>query len=122
MTLDGKQATLIFDSGGGNFLLPSAAERLGLHASGGIAIGGVGTGQQMTAFAPVSSVDFGGAGLLHQNFVVTPLSYPFSHPRKGVSPEGFIGSEYLANFRIAVRYADHRVTSHRLTRRFLPAV
>ncbi|MGB6413206.1 MAG: aspartyl protease family protein [Candidatus Cybelea sp.] len=109
VTLDGKQATLIFDSGGGNFLLPSAAERLGLHASGGIATGGAGTGQQMTAFAPVSSVDFGGAGLQHQNFVVTPLSYPFSNPRKGVSPEGLIGSEYLANFRIAVRYADDRV-------------
>ncbi|HEX3368181.1 MAG TPA: PDZ domain-containing protein, partial [Candidatus Cybelea sp.] len=62
--------------------------------------------QQMTAFAPVSNVDFGGARLLHQNFVVTPLSYPFLRPRKGVSPEGLIGSEYLANFRIAVRYAD----------------
>ncbi len=109
VTLDGKQATLIFDSGGGNFLLPVAAERLGLHASGGIATGGAGAAQQMTAFAPVSSVDFGGAGLLHQNFVVTPLSYTFSHPRKGVSPEGLIGSEYLANFRVGVRYADDRI-------------
>ena len=35
--------------------------------------------------------------------------YPFSHPRKGVSPEGLIGSEYLANFRVGVRYADHCV-------------
>jgi hypothetical protein len=107
VTLDGKRATLVFDSGGGNFLLPGAAQRLGLHASGGIASGGVGATQQMTAFAPVSTVDYGGARLLHQNFVVTPLSYPFSDPRKGVSPEGLIGAEYLANFRIGVRYADH---------------
>ncbi|HEX4012362.1 MAG TPA: aspartyl protease family protein [Candidatus Cybelea sp.] len=109
VTLDGKNASLIFDSGGGNFLLPDAARRLGLHASGGIATGGAGSAQQMTAFAPVSTVDFGGARLLRQNFVVTPLSYPFSRPRKDVTPEGLIGAEYLANFRIAVRYADNRI-------------
>jgi hypothetical protein len=109
VSLDGKQASLIFDSGGSNFLLPEAAKRLGLHASGGIATGGAGAAQQMTAFAAVSTVDFGGARLSNQNFVVTPLSYPFLHPRMNVSPEGLIGFEYLANFRVIVRYADRRV-------------
>ncbi len=109
VTLDGKQASLIFDSGGSNFLVPGAAQRLGLHASGGIATGGAGTAEQMTAFAAVSMVDFGGARLLKQNFVVTPLSYPFLHPRINVTPEGLIGFEYLANFRIIVRYADRQV-------------
>ncbi|MGC9992190.1 MAG: aspartyl protease family protein [Candidatus Cybelea sp.] len=109
VTLDGKQASLIFDSGGSNFLLPAAAQRLGLHASGGIATGGAGTAEQMTAFAAVSTVDFGGARLLNQNFVITPLAYPFLHPRMNVEPEGLIGFEYLANFRIIVRYADRRV-------------
>jgi hypothetical protein len=109
VTLDGKQASLIFDSGGSNFLVPGAAQRLGLHASGGIATGGAGTAEQMTAFAAVSIVDFGGARLLKQNFVVTPLSYPFLHPRMNVTPEGLIGFEYLANFRVIVRYADRRV-------------
>jgi hypothetical protein len=109
VSLDGKQASLIFDSGGSNFLLPGAAERLGLHASGGIATGGAGAAQQMTAFAAVSTVDFGGARLSNQNFVVTPLSYPFLHPRMNVAPEGLIGFEYLANFRVIVRYADRRV-------------
>lgn len=109
VALDGKQASLIFDSGGSNFLLPGAAQRLGLHASGGIATGGAGTAEQMTAFAAVSVVDFGGARLLKQTFVVTPLSYPFLHPRLNVTPEGLIGFEYLANFRIIVRYADRQV-------------
>ncbi len=109
VALDGKPASLIFDSGGGNFLLPQAAQRLGLNASGGIAAGGAGTKEQMTAFAAVSTVDFAGARLSHQSFVVTPLPYPFLHPRKGVSPDGLIGYEYLANFHITVRYAQRRI-------------
>jgi hypothetical protein len=109
VSLDAKAASLVFDSGGANFLVPQAAQRLGLHASGGAATGGVGNKEQMTQFAAVSTVDFGGARLFHQSFVVTPLSYAFSRPRKGVSPEGLIGFEYLANFRVAVRYAQHRI-------------
>jgi hypothetical protein len=107
--LDGKVTSLIFDSGGANFLLPAAAQRLGLRSSGGIATGGAGTKEQMTAFAAVSMVNFGGARLSNQDFVVTPLAYPFSHPRRNVTTEGLIGFEYLANFRIVVRYADHRM-------------
>jgi hypothetical protein len=109
VTLDGKQASLIFDSGGANFLLPDAAKRLGLQASGGLATGGAGTKEQMTAFAPVSSVDFAGAKLSNQSFVVTTLAYPFLHPRKDVAPEGLIGFEYLANFRIIVDYAAQKM-------------
>lgn len=104
--LDGKAASLDFDSGGENFLIPQAAQRLGLQTSGGIATGGVGAGQQMTSYAAVSTVDFGGARLSHQNFAVTGLPYAFAHPRKGVAPEGLIGFEYLANFRVTVRYAQ----------------
>ncbi len=107
--LDGKRVSLDFDSGGANFLIPEAAQRLGLNASGGIASGGVGAKQQTTAFAAVRSVDFGGARLAKQNFIVTSLPYTFAHPRKGVSPEGLIGFEILANFRVAFRYADGRI-------------
>ena len=74
VSLNDKPATLVFDSGGANFLVPDAARSLGLQASGGIATGGAGTQQQMTAYAHVASVDFGGARLSDQNFVVTPLS------------------------------------------------
>ena len=109
VALDGKRATLIFDSGGANFLVPAAASRLRLKASGAVASGGVGTTQQMSAFAPVSSVDFGGARLAAQTFIVTPLGYALLHPRAGVEPEGLIGYEYLANFRVIVRYADRRI-------------
>ena len=109
VTLDGKRASLIFDSGGANFLLPSALSALGLHASGSLASGGVGNKQQASAFAPVSSVDFGGAMLSHQSFIVTPLPYALEHPRMGLSPQGLIGFEYLANFRVIVRYAQGRI-------------
>jgi Aspartyl protease/PDZ domain len=107
--LNGQQASLVFDSGGGNFLVPDGAKRLGLAASGGVATGGAGTKSQMSAFAHVDTVDFGGARLSDQNFVVTPLGYPLTHPRKGVMMEGLIGFEYLANFRVSVRYADDKI-------------
>ena len=109
VTLDGKIATLVFDSGGGNFLVPSGAARLGLKTSGSLATGGAGTTEQMSGFAPVGVVNFGGARLTQQNFLVTPLGYPLLHPRMGVAPEGLIGYEYLANFRVAVRYADRKI-------------
>ena len=107
VALDGKPATLIFDSGGGNFLLPQAAQRLGLKAYGGVAVGGLGTEEQMGTFAAVSLIDFAGARLPHQSFVITPE--PSFVLRKGISPDGLIGYEYLANFRIAVRYAQRRI-------------
>jgi hypothetical protein len=107
--LDGKMATLVFDSGGGNFLVPSAATRLGLKTSGAMATGGAGTTEQMSGFAPVNVVNFGGARLMQQNFLVTPLGFALLHPRMGVAPEGLIGYEYLANFRVIVRYADRRL-------------
>jgi hypothetical protein len=109
VSLDGKAASLCFDSGGANFLVPQALQRLGLRASGGVATGGAGAKEQMTAFTAVSTVDFGGARLSNQNFVVTSLQYQFMHPRKNVAPEGLIGYEYLANFRVAVRYADRQI-------------
>jgi hypothetical protein len=109
VSLNDKPATLVFDSGGANFLVPDAAKSLGLQASGGIATGGAGTQQQMTAYAHVASVDFGGARLSDQNFVVTPLGYPLLYPRKGLAIEGLIGFEFLANFRVSVRYADRQM-------------
>ena len=74
-----------------------------------MATGGAGTTEQMSGFAPVGLVNFGGARLAQQNFLVTPLGYPLLHPRMGIEPEGLIGYEYLANFRVSVRYADRRM-------------
>lgn len=109
VSLDGKSTSLIFDSGGANFLDPASVKRLGLSASGGVATGGAGTHEQMTAFARVSTVDFGGARLSDQNFIVTSLPFALLHVRKNIAIEGLIGYEYLANFRVAIRYADHRM-------------
>lgn len=109
VSLDGKVASLVFDSGGGNFLVPAGAARLGLKTSGSLATGGAGTTEQMSSFAAVSLVDFGGARLMQQNFLVTPLGFPLLHPRMGIAPEGLIGYEYLANFRVTIRYADRQM-------------
>lgn len=109
VTLGTGQATMIFDSGGANFLVDTAAQRLGLKSAGDFAIGGVGSKEQMSQMAAVPIVDFGGAKLEHQNFVVTPLLYPLVHPRKGMVIDGLIGYEYLANYRVSVRYADGRI-------------
>lgn len=109
VSLDGARAEMIFDSGGANFLVAPAAQRLGLKSSGDFAIGGVGSKQQMSSFAAVSVVDFGGAHLDKQNFIVTPLLYPLVHPRKGMTIDGLVGYEYLANYRVTVRYADRRI-------------
>lgn len=109
VSLDGGHAEMYFDSGGANFLVTPAAQRLGLKSSGDIAIGGVGSHQQMSSMAAVSVVDFGGAHLEKQNFIVTPLLYTLVHPKKGMVVDGLIGYEYLANYRVAVRYADGRI-------------
>jgi len=109
VTVDGKPTSLFFDSGGGNVLLPQAVQRLGLKAGGGMAAGGVGAMQQRAAFTAVKTVDFGGARLTNQDFIVTSLPYAFRHPRLGVASDGLIGFEYLANFRVSVRYADGRI-------------
>ncbi|MGH7683105.1 MAG: aspartyl protease family protein, partial [Vulcanimicrobiaceae bacterium] len=109
VSLDGAQAQMFFDSGGANFLVSPAAQRLGLKTSGDFAVGGVGSHAQMSSMASVSVVDFGGAHLDKQHFIVTPLLYPLVHPRKGLVVDGLIGEEYLANYRVIVHYAEGRI-------------
>lgn len=109
VSLDGANGQMIFDSGGGNFLVDTAAQRLGLKTSGDFAIGGVGSKQQMSHIAAVSVVDFGGARLDKQNFVVTQLLYALVHPKQGMVVDGLVGYEYLANYRVTVRYAQRRI-------------
>lgn len=106
VALGNTQANLIFDSGGANLLTADAAARLGFKASGDVAGGGAGAGTQMSRFAAVPVVDFGGARLTQQNFLVTPFIYPLVHPKRNLTIDGLIGLEYLANYRIAVRYAQ----------------
>ncbi|MGH7728094.1 MAG: aspartyl protease family protein, partial [Vulcanimicrobiaceae bacterium] len=109
VTLGSELTTLVFDSGGADFLVPAAAQRLGLVTKGAVAMGGAGAKEQTAGFARVPNVDFGGAGLRNQNFIVTQLPYAIVHPRSGMTIDGLIGSEYLANYRIAVRYAAGRI-------------
>ncbi|MBV8150545.1 MAG: aspartyl protease family protein [Candidatus Eremiobacteraeota bacterium] len=107
--LNGTKVPVYFDSGGANLLVDSAAQRLGLKASGTFAAGGAGSKEQSAHVAAVQTVDFAGAGLDNQNFIVTPLLYTLTHPRKGLSVDGLIGYEYLANYRVVIRYAERRI-------------
>jgi hypothetical protein len=108
-TLGGQPASLIFDSGAGNFLTPEAAQRLGLKVGGNVVTGGVGSKEQASGFAAVPTVTFGAARLMNQNFDVTALPYALQHLRKGVDVDGLLGYEIIANYRVTVRYADGRI-------------
>jgi len=107
--LDAATAPMYFDSGGGNFLVPQAAKRLGLKLSGDTVSGGVGAKEQITHIAAVSTVDIGGAQLRAQNFVVTGLPYAAVAPRAGMTVDGLVGYEFLANYRVIVRYPRGRI-------------
>lgn len=102
-------AQMIFDSGGANFLVAGRAKLLGIKTAGSFAVGGAGSKEQMGSEAALSFVDVAGAKLPNQNFIVLPSPYVLEHPRKGITVDGLIGYEYLANFRIAIRYAQHQM-------------
>ena len=108
--VDGKPATLIFDSGGANYFDPKSASRLGLAAAGGINIGGVGTSSITGGFATVRRISVGWAGLRDQSVIVGPLPYPALHPRSGMKVDGLIGFEFLSEYRTTFDYSRRTVS------------
>ena len=108
--VDGKSATLIFDSGGANYFGPAAALKLGLVAGGGINIGGVGTSSVTGGFATVRRISIGWAGLRDQSVIVGPLPYPALHPRSGMNVDGLIGFEFLSEYRTTFDYSRRTIS------------
>jgi len=114
-SLNGTPATLLFDSGGANYLPPATARRLGLTISGGLNIGGVGETGTTGGFARLASVSIGAASLHDEVAIVGPLPYAVLHPRKDLTTDGLAGFEFLSEFRVTIDYAARTMTLARFT-------
>jgi Aspartyl protease/PDZ domain len=99
-----RPVTVLFDSGGQNSIVPSAARRLGISSSGSIDVGGSGQGSESASIAYAGRVELGQASLLDQRFIVFPLPYEIVHPSRGTIIDGVVGTEFLNNFRITIDY------------------
>lgn len=109
-SLDGRDATLLFDSGGQNFLTAGAARRLNVVTGGGANLSGGGAGTEAATFGQVSSVVLGSARLATQQFIVAALPYVIVHPSHDLTIDGLVGGEILNAFRTTVDYERHTIT------------
>jgi hypothetical protein len=109
-TLAQRPATLIFDTGGANYVVPNAVKRLGLSVGGGASISGVGNESVAGGFANVGEIGLGSSKLADQVALAAPLPYLVEHPRAGMTVDGLLGFETLSAFRVTVDYAARTMT------------
>jgi aspartyl protease len=109
-TLDGRDATLLFDTGGQNFLTSDAARRLNVVTGGGANLSGGGSGSETAAFAQVRSVAIGSARLRTQQFIVAALPYVIVHPSHDLVIDGLVGGQVLNAFRTTIDSRRHTLT------------
>jgi hypothetical protein len=107
---DGKLAKVYFDTGGANYLVPSAAQGLGLTSAGGVNVGGVGTTSESGGFAKIKTVALGAAQLRNQTAIVAPLPFVARHPAALLNIDGLVGYEFLSQFRTTVDYIARTIT------------
>ena len=110
VTFGTKAANVDYDTGGANFLIPSAAARLGFQPGGGLNGEGVGSSSVNGGFAAIGVVAFGTARLDRQDAVVEPLPYGFAHPRAGLTLDGLVGAELDAAFLVTFDYTGRTIT------------
>ena len=103
-TFNGKPAVVFFDSGGSNFLIPEAAQRLGIKTGGGTDVGGVGNGSVTASYGDAGTIAAGKAQLTGQHAIVAPLPFGAEHPSRELNVDGLIGFEFLSEFRTTVDY------------------
>jgi predicted aspartyl protease len=108
--INGKPSNILFDSGAANYFVPEAAHRFNLVTTGGVNIGGVGTGTETGGFARVNEISIGAARLRDEAVIVGPLPYVATHPLAGVVVDGLTGFEFLSEFRTTIDYANRRLT------------
>jgi len=87
----------VFDTGGLNLIDPAVAKEAGTAAKGSAQGGGVGSGTESIAFAPVDALKIGDATLRDQLFFVAPTRAGFGISA-GEQIDGLIGFEVLARF------------------------
>ena len=112
-TINGKNATVLFDSGAANYLPPDAAHRLGLIISGGVNLGGVGNGSATGGFASVRDIRIGEAELHDETVIIGPLPYVATRPQSGVFIDGLTGFEFLSEFLTTIDYGKQTITFSR---------
>ena len=109
VTLDGKPARAIFDTGGRNALTPSLAKTLGLQESGSEVGVGAGEATVNIGFTRARSLGFGSIAMRDQNFAVIPLPNAITHG--GDRPvEMIVGYEILKRFVTRIDYAARTLT------------
>ena len=102
--ISGRDAALIFDTGGYLSLTFDAAKRLGLALSGGVDVVGAGPTSSEGAYATVDRVSLGSAELRDQTLEVGPSPFPAG------TVDGLAGYEFLYEFRTTLDYAAHTLT------------
>jgi hypothetical protein len=106
----GGSLPLIFDSGGGNYVIPAGAKQLRLRTAGGLPLEGVGNGSVNASFASVGTIALGSAHLVDQHFVVAPLPYALVYEGRGIVVDGLVGAEFLQSFRTTFDFDASRIT------------
>ena len=109
VTLEGKPARAIFDTGGRNVLTPELAKALGLTETGSLIGAGAGEGTVKIALTRARSLGFGAITMRDQNFSVISLPSAITHG--GDRPvEMIVGYEILKRFVTRIDYAARTLT------------
>ena len=108
--VNGNPAKLIFDTGAANYLVPAAAQQLGLTVEGGLDVGGVGETSFAGGYARISTLDVGKARLVDTVAIVAPLPDGAIRPRPDLLLQGLTGAELLAAFKTNIDYRNRTLT------------
>jgi predicted aspartyl protease len=107
-SVNGKQFTFIFDTGGVNLVTPPTAQALGLKSQGAMEGNGAGEGHIDIALTKVDSLQVGDAIIKDQVFPVAPLNQ--LSPVEGVEQQGMVGFETFRRFVTRVDYGASNIT------------
>lgn len=94
----------MFDTGSRNYLTSDVAPQFGIHAVGGVNIGGVGESSSAGGYATVGSVVMGDAALRNEVFVIGPTFFPPVKPGAPPNPAGLTGFEFFAEYVTTIDY------------------
>ena len=109
ITVDGKPAHAIFDTGGGNAIDPQLAKSLGLKERGHTVAAGAGEGTVNASNAHVRTLGFGPFTLQDQTFEVLPL--PNALTRGSTIPvDAIVGREILQHYVTKIDYDARTLT------------
>ncbi|WP_028970364.1 retroviral-like aspartic protease family protein [Sphingomonas sp. URHD0057] len=106
--INGRPATLVFDTGAANYLTTEAAPAFGIEVTGGVNLSGVGEASSAGGYATVDRIALGAAVLRNETLVVGPSPFP---PSNGTSATaaGFTGFEFFAEYVTTIDYPAQKI-------------